>query len=69
MPVANLPQLPLVCLKTADFKDTKEVTKGKNTVIGTSHIDSLCLRVAIEVFDADHGLVLLPVLVVMMLPS
>jgi hypothetical protein len=46
-------QLPLVCLKTADFKDTKEVTKGKNTVIGTSHIDSLCLRVAIEVFDAD----------------
>ncbi|KAG7366420.1 AhpC/TSA family protein [Nitzschia inconspicua] len=33
MPVADLPQLPLVCLKTADFKDTKEVTRGKNTVI------------------------------------
>jgi hypothetical protein len=31
----GLPKLPLVCLKTADFKDTKEVVKGRNTVIGT----------------------------------
>lgn len=29
-----LPQLPLVCLKTADLKDTEEVVRGKNTVIG-----------------------------------
>mmetsp|Transcript_81780 Transcript_81780/g.122855 ORF Transcript_81780/g.122855 Transcript_81780/m.122855 type:complete len:200 (-) Transcript_81780:162-761(-) len=33
MVVAALPQLPLVCLKTADDKDTQEVTRGKNTVI------------------------------------
>ena len=35
MTIADLPQLPLVCLKTADFLDTKEVVKGKNTIIGT----------------------------------
>jgi thiol-disulfide isomerase/thioredoxin len=34
MTVADLPTLPLVCLKTADFKDTQEIVKGKNTVIG-----------------------------------
>eukprot|EP00980_Cylindrotheca_fusiformis_P028773 scaffold22642_cov134-Cylindrotheca_fusiformis.AAC.28 len=33
MTIASLPQLPLVCLKTADFKDTQEVVKGKNTII------------------------------------
>jgi thiol-disulfide isomerase/thioredoxin len=47
MPVAaNLPQLPLVCLKTADLKNTKEVTKGKNTVIGTA--------VSVEVQEQMH---------------
>ena len=34
MPAETLPQLPLVCLKTADFKSTNQVVEGKNTVIG-----------------------------------
>lgn len=33
MPVRTLPTLPLVCLKTADFKDTYQVVEGKNTII------------------------------------
>jgi hypothetical protein len=35
MTIANLPQLPLVCLKTADSKDTQQVVRGKPTIIGT----------------------------------
>ena len=34
MPALTLPKLPLVCLKTADFKDTNQVVEGKNTIIG-----------------------------------
>lgn len=34
MPAETIPKLPLVCLKTADFSlDTKQIVKGKNTVI------------------------------------
>eukprot|EP00428_Durinskia_dybowskii_P043271 CAMPEP_0170269150 /NCGR_PEP_ID=MMETSP0116_2-20130129/34509_1 /TAXON_ID=400756 /ORGANISM="Durinskia baltica, Strain CSIRO CS-38" /LENGTH=215 /DNA_ID=CAMNT_0010520321 /DNA_START=87 /DNA_END=734 /DNA_ORIENTATION=+ len=33
MTIANLPQLPLVCLKTADSKDTQQVVRGKPTII------------------------------------
>jgi len=33
MPAKTIPKLPLVCLKTADFKNTKQIVKGKNTVI------------------------------------
>eukprot|EP00536_Pseudo-nitzschia_multiseries_P006925 jgi/Psemu1/255772/estExt_Genewise1Plus.C_1540012 len=33
MPAETLPKLPLVCLKTADFKNTDQVVEGKNTVI------------------------------------
>lgn len=47
MTVASLPQLPLVCLKTANFKDTQEVVKGKNTIIGKS-----CLQ-QVLFFHAD----------------
>ena len=36
MTVADLPQLPLVCLRTADSKDTQQVVSGKPTIIGTS---------------------------------
>ena len=36
MTVADLPQLPLVCLRTADSKDTQQVISGKPTIIGTS---------------------------------
>lgn len=35
MTVADLPQLPLVCLRTADSKDTQQVVSGKPTIIGT----------------------------------
>jgi hypothetical protein len=35
---ADLPNLDLVCLKSADFKTTTDVVKGKNTVIGTCRI-------------------------------
>ena len=34
MPAETLPKLPLVCLKTADFKNTDQVVEGKNTIIG-----------------------------------
>jgi len=33
MPAKTIPKLPLVCLKTADSKNTKQIVKGKNTVI------------------------------------
>ncbi|KAL3942455.1 MAG: hypothetical protein SGBAC_003339 [Bacillariaceae sp.] len=33
MTIGSLPHLPLVCLKSADFSDTQEVVKGKNTII------------------------------------
>lgn len=33
MPSLTLPKLPLVCLKTADFKNTNQVVEGKNTII------------------------------------
>jgi hypothetical protein len=29
-----LPQLPLTCLNTAEFKNTDEAFEGENTVIG-----------------------------------
>jgi thiol-disulfide isomerase/thioredoxin len=34
MTVGLLPGLPLTCLKTADFKSTEDVMKGKPTIIG-----------------------------------
>jgi hypothetical protein len=34
MTVGFLPGLPLTCLKTADFKSTGDVMKGKPTIIG-----------------------------------
>jgi hypothetical protein len=34
MTVGTLPGLPLTCLKTADFKSTEDVMKGKPTIIG-----------------------------------
>lgn len=34
MPAQTLPKLPLVCLQTADDKDTIQVVEGKNTIIG-----------------------------------
>lgn len=44
MTIGSLPQLPLVCLKSADFSDTQEVVKGKNTIIGEfTFVSSLAL--------------------------
>jgi len=33
VPAKTIPTLPLVCSKTADSKNTKQIVKGKNTVI------------------------------------
>ena len=41
MTVADLPQLPLVCLRTADSKDTQQVISGKPTIIGTSALGTI----------------------------
>lgn len=57
MVVSSIPELPLVCLKTADHdKNTREVTKGKNTVIGKSKVDSLIVanRTGTTNIHADH---------------
>ena len=43
MTVADLPQLPLVCLRTADSKDTQQVISGKPTIIGTSALGTIGL--------------------------
>ena len=34
MPSKTIPKLPITCLKTADYKNTEQVVKGKNTIIG-----------------------------------
>jgi len=33
MPSKTIPKLPITCLKTADYKNTEQVVKGKNTII------------------------------------
>ena len=48
----TLPDIPLTCLNTAEFKNTLNAFEGKNTVIGES---SQVSRVAILLLSASYS--------------